>query len=623
MQSNRKKILIPFPRDAIAYLLITVIVLLAYYPAFKMNLRLLDDHTNLHRAGTLPVGQYMLEAIDPRLQSIAYRPVGLVLLWIEYHLFGGDAVGYHLTQVLLHLANALLVFQIVTRFTSWHAAILAAMMFAGFPVASEAVFWVSEQTPIATLFSLCAVLFWVQYLQSKNQFKHRVALVLLTFALLSRESAVVIPVVFVLADLVVLGRPQHLIDWMNRYITVALITSIYLGIEYGIQLRGLHVEVGRFSLGTHILANYAEYLAMLLLPWITKRSPNSWLFGILLIVSLSSVVLLKRSIGTVVLILLIFITLSPVVMLGIGITPRYLYMTTIPWSIFLALAFEHALTITPAQIWRVSVACVFTCFLIANSFNTVVVGTAMAETIRQSRVPFRDVMRDNPSLPTNTRLFFVEPPHNTVITEIAGMFFLRYGKHVSVSGTFQDDRPFTYGRLSAEHARLRDYPNAKVYFFDEENKPILVPVAREDTSRANLVLPATFEVPIRLEGYELSSANVQLGQPIAVILYWRATGQIDRDYTVFVHLIDSNGQILTGVDSKPRLGKENTSRWKTGQLTTDAHLVTLPSDLARGTIYRLEVGLYDLETMRSLALVDEQGISIGNTITIDLSRTNN
>lgn len=599
-------------------LAIASVALVTYAPALGTGFRLVDDYTNLQRAGSLPPLQYLVEALDPRLQNVSYRPLGLILLLIEYDVFHSEPTGYHLVQTLIHVANTLVAFGIVWHLAKrWRVALLAALFYAGLPVASEAVFWVSEQSPLAAFFSLVAVLFWLRYLLDKSRLDHLVAIDALIFALLSRESAVVLPAVFFLIDRMLVRDSISLSRLLRRYSPVILVVIVYLSIEYSIQSHGLNIEVGGYSLGEHVIANYIAYFSMLFDPW---RQDSPTIVGSIVAISFLaflSIAFIRRSAAALFLALMVFLSIGPVVFVRIGVTPRYLYLTMMPWAAIWAIILEALFEHWESTWLKVVGSVFFASLMMLNGSTMTVAATSFAETARQNRVPFRDIQRQHPTFPNNTRLFMIEPPYNTSIKEVAGMFFLRYGTAVSVGGTYQDGRPYTYGKLKSEKADLTDFAKAYVYYFDETNRPIEVAVDREAPTRLVPELPINFGSQIRLEGYEVTSSVLKRDQPLVLILYWRATGRIDRDYTVFVHLIDPNGQIVAGDDSMPRGGKESTSYWKPDQFTADAHVISLPKEAVAGSRYRLEVGLYYLPTLERLSIVDGRGSPITDQVVIE------
>jgi mannosyltransferase len=102
---------------------------------------------------------------------------------------------------------------------------------------------------------------------------------------------------------------------------------------------------------------------------------------------------------------------------------------------------------------------------------------------------------------------------------------------------------------------------------------------------------ALFGDAIRLRGYTLAPAEARL------TLHWAAEGEVDRGYSVFVHLLDPSGAIRAQADGAPAGGSAPTDGWSTGDRVDDPRALVAPP----GT-YRLRVGLYDPSTGRRLAL---------------------
>lgn len=78
-----------------------------------------------------------------------------------------------------------------------------------------------------------------------------------------------------------------------------------------------------------------------------------------------------------------------------------------------------------------------------------------------------------------------------------------------------------------------------------------------------------------------------------VTLCWQALKPVSTDYTVFVHLYDGTGALVSNDDSQPMRGAFPTSSWQPGDIVLDTHrLSSLPHP--GKTAYRIAVGLYNL-----------------------------
>jgi hypothetical protein len=100
-------------------------------------------------------------------------------------------------------------------------------------------------------------------------------------------------------------------------------------------------------------------------------------------------------------------------------------------------------------------------------------------------------------------------------------------------------------------------------------------------------LGSKLEGGIDLVGYDLQS---KAGNQYTLTLYWRASGVPPRDYTVFVHVLDADGQLRTQADGPPDHNRVPTSTWRPGQIIPDAHDLSL-AGLPAGP-YKVQAGLY-------------------------------
>jgi hypothetical protein len=135
--------------------------LVVYYPAWQGSV-LWDDNAHLTR---------------PDLQSTAglwriwfdlgatqqYYPATHSAFWLMHRLWGDATLGYHLVNIALHAASALLLKTILSRLAI-PGAFLAAVLFALHPVAVESVAWMTElKNTLSTAFCLSAALCYLRF----------------------------------------------------------------------------------------------------------------------------------------------------------------------------------------------------------------------------------------------------------------------------------------------------------------------------------------------------------------------------------------------------------------------------------------------------------------------------
>ena len=102
---------------------------------------------------------------------------------------------------------------------------------------------------------------------------------------------------------------------------------------------------------------------------------------------------------------------------------------------------------------------------------------------------------------------------------------------------------------------------------------------------------ANFADRIRLWGYDLDARSVEPGQTIHLALYWEALREMEKNYTVFTHLLDEEGRMWGQHDKIAASETFPTSLWQRGTLIRDKFEFTVSPDAPPGK-YVIAVGLY-------------------------------
>ncbi len=117
------------------------------------------------------------------------------------------------------------------------------------------------------------------------------------------------------------------------------------------------------------------------------------------------------------------------------------------------------------------------------------------------------------------------------------------------------------------------------------------------------------------QGVWAEPLRLRPGQPFHLTLRWQVLQHPRASYTVFIHLVDAEGRLWLGHDYTP-LGGAFPSylwfpKWLPGQQVVDPYRLVAPENLPPGE-YRLEVGMYEMSSVRRIPQLDLSGQMTGD-----------
>jgi hypothetical protein len=126
---------------------------------------------------------------------------------------------------------------------------------------------------------------------------------------------------------------------------------------------------------------------------------------------------------------------------------------------------------------------------------------------------------------------------------------------------------------------------------------------------------ANFGGLVTLVGADLDTATVEPGETLHLTLYWQAQTGMDKSYTVFTHLLDTDSRIWAQQDGIPVSGARPTTGWVPGEVIRDEIQLTVDPQAPPGD-YVIEVGLYDAgdPALPRLPVLDEAGQPIDDRV---------
>jgi protein O-mannosyl-transferase len=189
-------------------IIVLVLTLVAHVRSLQGKFVEWDDTTHITR--------------NPAIRSLSFESVRVMftkpiaklycpLTWlsyaVDYRIWNQDPFGYHLTNLLLHLANTLLVLvltSMVLRDRWKHAtttALLTAAIFGIHPLRVESVAWVTERKDVLfAFFYLSALIVYCRWLDTHKLRNYWVCFGLFVASVLSKSTAVTLPLILLLLD---------------------------------------------------------------------------------------------------------------------------------------------------------------------------------------------------------------------------------------------------------------------------------------------------------------------------------------------------------------------------------------------------------------------------------------
>ena len=296
--------------------------------------------------------------------DIYYCPLVILSYTLEYALFGLAPFGDHLTYLLLHMGNPLLVFALVLRLsTHLLPALVAALLFGVHPLHVESVAWVTERKDmLSTLFFLGSVLLYLRYQQDRQARFYALSLVTFVLSLLSKPMGITLPFILFLCDYLCARAwtPRTLVEKVPFVMVSALFSVVTV---LSLQSSG-NINAARFSaLGDNVLVacwGLAFYLGKTLAPVglsalypyppeISLRLPAFFLPPILLLALAAGVWISRRYTRAVVFgSLFFFITLLPLLRIipirGAVTADHFMYIPSIGLFYLAGVAFQRVYT---------------------------------------------------------------------------------------------------------------------------------------------------------------------------------------------------------------------------------------------------------------------------------------
>jgi hypothetical protein len=195
----------------VAFLLISILAV--YYQVINFEFFYLDDPQYVIKNPMVKQG-ITLDSIRWAFFSIGYASNWHPLTWLSHMLdvefYGLNPGMHHLTNVIFHCANTLLLFFLFYRLTSekWKCAAVA-VLFALHPLHVESVAWIAERKDVlSTFFWILTTWSYVWYVERRGVRRYLLVMMLFVLGLMAKPMLVTLPFTLLLLDFWPIRRPE-------------------------------------------------------------------------------------------------------------------------------------------------------------------------------------------------------------------------------------------------------------------------------------------------------------------------------------------------------------------------------------------------------------------------------
>jgi Tfp pilus assembly protein PilF len=206
--------------------LVSFITILVYLPSLQNDFVNWDDGKYVYENPNIKlIGLRSIHWMFTTFHASNWHPLTWLSHSIDYAIWGLNPLGHHLTSIVLHGLNTLLVVILVTRLVSFGrndsdvqirnsllAGAITGLLFGIHPLHVESVVWISERKDVLyAFFFLLSILSYLKYtssslLQRQKTLYYSLCLLFFVLSLMSKPMAVTLPVVLIVLDFYPLGR---------------------------------------------------------------------------------------------------------------------------------------------------------------------------------------------------------------------------------------------------------------------------------------------------------------------------------------------------------------------------------------------------------------------------------
>jgi len=208
--TTKKKVFSDRHIQLLGCFLLTIFIFLSFFSVPHFDFVHYDDHVYVTDNPAVKTG-LAAESISWALTSLDagfWHPLTWLSLMLDYELYGLNAGGYHVTNILLHIINTLLLFIILGRMTgTLGRSFFVAALFALHPLHVESVAWIAARKDVLSTFFMMLTLWgYVHYVKNPGVGRYLLMVIAFVLGLTAKPMLVTLPFILLLLDLWPLGR---------------------------------------------------------------------------------------------------------------------------------------------------------------------------------------------------------------------------------------------------------------------------------------------------------------------------------------------------------------------------------------------------------------------------------
>jgi tetratricopeptide (TPR) repeat protein len=263
---------------------LAVLTVIAYWPVKDYGFVNFDDIVYVYKNEYVQSGLSWNSirwafSVESMQGTSNWHPLTWLSLMFDYQLFGLNPHGYHLTNLLFHIINSILLFYVLHRMTKtlWQS-LFVATLFALHPLHVESVAWIAERKDVlSTLFWMLTMGAYLFYVERPGLLRYLAVIVFFALGLMAKPMLVTLPFVLLLIDFWPLKRFEQMktaLAWIRpllwEKVPLLVLTVLSCIVTYMAQQQGGAIisidKLPIFDRVANAVISYSVYIAKMLWP---------------------------------------------------------------------------------------------------------------------------------------------------------------------------------------------------------------------------------------------------------------------------------------------------------------------------------------------------------------------